>query len=180
MMDVAVYTRYRHVRLLLNGRLAGQVDLLPSDKNTARFRLPYAAGTLRAVALDRNGKTLDATQLITAGPALRLRLTADRRNITKNLSDLCFVRAEVIDAAGRVVPDARVPVRFTVTGVGSLRASGNDNPADMQSFTDGVTDTWKGSALAILRPVGKTGRIVLTATAPGLKTAVVRVRLSSL
>ena len=54
----------------------------------------------------------------------------------------------------------------------------NSNPADPSSYRGDARDTWKGRALAIVRPTGSvSGLVTLTATAEGLGSATIRITL---
>src|SRR5690606_1694441 len=108
----------------------------------------------------------------TAGPAARLKLEADRHELSADGRDLMFVRVEVRDALGELVPRASNPVRFEVTGPAKLVGVDNGDPTSFESFQSPERRTFNGLALAILRTVrGRGGRIVLSATAEGLAPA---------
>ena len=70
---------------------------------------------------------------------------------------------------GNVVPDANIPVLFTISGNGELAGIGNANPADMASFKQPKRNTFRGRCLVILRPKGNAGDIILEAKAEGLE-----------
>jgi beta-galactosidase len=167
MMDVAVYTRAPAVHLLLNGKMVAEKNIADSNRFTARFSIPYQPGELKAVAIE-NGKAVAEKMLATAGPARSIRLTADRSVITASRNDLAYIGVDIVDAKGNIVPDAVVPVQFTITGNGELAGTGNGNPADMASFKQPHRNTFRGRCLVILRPKGATGEISLEADAQGL------------
>jgi len=100
----------------------------------------------------------------------KVKLTADRSTITADRNDLSYVKVEVTDAQGNLIPDAAIPVTFTVSGVGEIAGSGNASPTDMESFNNPVCKMYRGQALVILRPAKevKTGTILLRAVANGL------------
>jgi beta-galactosidase len=81
-----------------------------------------------------------------------------------------------VDRSGTVVPNAAIPVRFTVTGAGELAATGSPGPNDASSFHVPVRKTYQGRCLAILRPQGAAGKITLKAEADGLKAATIVVK----
>jgi len=55
----------------------------------ANFRVPYAPGVLRAVAL-QGGKPVAEAVLRTVGEPMRVRLTADRASCAPTAKDLAF------------------------------------------------------------------------------------------
>jgi beta-galactosidase len=169
-LQVHVYTRYDAVRLMLNGKPIGEQNVSPQTKFTATFNIIYEPGELKTIGL-KNGKAVDSIILQTAGKPARIRLVADRMHIKASRNDLAYITAEVIDANGRVVPDAELPLHFIINGNGEIAATGNANPSDMASMQQPQHKTFRGKCLVIVRPMGKSGSITLKATASGLAPA---------
>ncbi|MFD2719630.1 glycoside hydrolase family 2 TIM barrel-domain containing protein [Hymenobacter monticola] len=165
-LQVRVFSRAPLVRLSLNGRVIGEKQLADTTI-TAVFEVPYQPGTLRAVNVV-GGKETDAVELKTTGPATHLRLTADRPTITTSRDDLAYVTVEVLDANDQVVPNAEVPVKFSLQGGGELAGVISANPTDLASFQQPTRKTFRGRCQAIVRPLGPGGTITLQATAEGL------------
>lgn len=176
-LQVRVFTKASHVRLELNGKLIGERDLLPEDKYTAVFEVPYQPGELKAVALE-NGKEIASKVLKTSGVAAGIRLVADRSIINADRNDLSFVRIEAVDMNGQVVRDAEVKVKLTISGNGELAATGNASPNDMESVNKPVIKTFKGKAQAILRPFSTAGNIKLKAESEGLTTGELTIQVT--
>ncbi|MBA2809484.1 glycoside hydrolase family 2 protein [Streptomyces sp. KM273126] len=171
-MTVHVYTPGDSVRLLLGGKAVPGGAATAPERSTATFTVPYEPGELTAVAT-RNGREIGRTTLTTVGAPAALRLVPDVMDLTTGRDDLAHVLVEVIDRRGRPVPDAALEVTFEVTGAGELAGAGNGNPHNVDSFRQPRRHTWHGKALAILRPGKRTGRLTLTAKAPGLRPATV-------
>jgi beta-galactosidase len=140
-LQVAVYSRCDTVRLELNGKVIGEKPVSAVTKLTARFDVTYQPGELRAIGLI-NGKPVANTTLKTAGPAKQLRLTADRSSIHADRNDLSYITVEIVDELGAVVPNAEMPVHFTITGVGELAATGSAAPNDASSFQAPLRKTY--------------------------------------
>jgi beta-galactosidase len=174
-LQVAVYSRCDTVRLELNGKIIGEKPVSAATKLTARFDVPYAPGELRAYGLN-NGKVVAQTALKTSGVAKKLKLTADRTNIRADRNDLSYVTVEVVDDNGQRVPDAKIPVHFSVTGVGELAGQASGSPNDPASFQAPVCKTFQGRCLAILRPTGDAGDIILHVEADGLEAKTIKIR----
>ena len=134
------------------------------------FDVPYAPGELTAVT-SLNGKEIARKSLVTVGQPAALRLKSDVRSVTTARDDLAHVVVEVVDAQGRVVPDAVVKVAFAVEGAGVLAGAANGNPHNVDSYQRPRHWTFHGRALAILRPAKDAGVLSLTATADGLAPA---------
>ena len=62
-------------------------------------------------------------------------MVADRTKIKANRNDLSYVRTEIIDEEGNIVPDAdNIIVNFEVTGNGKVAGVRSGDPRDMSSF----------------------------------------------
>lgn len=168
-MTVHVYTPGDSVTLALNGSPLAGGPVTPS-KCVATFTVPYAPGTLTAVA-SRDGKVIGRQTLTTTGAPAALRLTSDVDALTTSRDALAHVLVEVLDARGLVVPDAVLNVSFEVDGAGTLAGVGNGNPHNLDSFQQPHRYTWHGQALAVLAPAKQPGRLTLTASAAGLRSA---------
>ncbi|HEU5072243.1 MAG TPA: glycoside hydrolase family 2 TIM barrel-domain containing protein [Verrucomicrobiae bacterium] len=171
-LQVNVYSRCDTVRLELNGKVIGEKPVSAATKLTAKFNVPYQPGELCAIGLV-NGKEVAKTTLKTAGEPHRIRLTADRSVIRADRNDLSYVTVEVVDAKGNRVPNATIPIRFTISGAGELAATGSGAPNDASSFRLPLRKTYEGRCIAILRPNGGAEKIQLKAEADGLKPATV-------
>lgn len=147
-LDIRVFTKASHVRLILNGQIIGEKNLTDKDQFIARFEVPYQPGELVSIAMD-NGKETARKTLKTAGRPATIRLTADREKINANCNDLSYIKIEVIDKDGVVVPSDSVTLHLSVSGDGELAASGNANPKDMESFNNRLIRTYKGKAQVI-------------------------------
>ncbi len=178
LMDVRVFSKSPMVRLELNGKVIGEQAIDTRTGITANFKVPYEAGMLKAIALD-NGKEVASKELKTTGAPAKVKLTADRSEIKANRNDLSYIKVEITDDQGNVIPEASLPVTFTVSGVGEIAGSGNANPTDMESFNNPVCKTFRGKALAILRPLKdkKSGTITLKAEANGLVAGEIKIKV---
>jgi beta-galactosidase len=174
-MQVVVYSRCDRVRLELNGKTLGEKPVSGDSKLTVVFDVPYAPGELRAIGLV-DGEPAGEVVFRTTGAPAALRLTADRAKIRADRNDLSYVTVEVVDKEGRVVPDAQVPVRFSVSGAGELAATGTTAPDDAVSFRAPLRKTYQGRCVAILRPMAESGKITLKAEADGLQAAMITVQ----
>ena len=173
---VHVYTRSQLVKLELNGKEIGEQNVELGKSITATFEVPYEPGTLLARCFN-DGKETASQTLETSGEPIAIRLIADRNKINANRNDLSYVRAEIIDSKGNIVPDAdNVTVNFEVTGNGKVAGVGSGNPRDMSSFQQPRKKAYQGICLAIIQPDTKPGKINVKATAEGLKEATVVIK----
>ena len=174
--QVRVFTKAPHVRLELNGKVIGEKDLTADDKYIAAFNVPYVPGELKAIAME-NGQETAIKVLNTPGEPVGIHLVSDRNDLKGDRNNLAFVKIEVVDAEGRVVPGEPVSVKLIISGNGGLAASGNANPRDMESVNRPDIKTYRGLAQAIIRPSGGVnGDIKLVAESQGLKSGELLIR----
>lgn len=172
-MTVNVYSRAPKVRLYLNDKLVGEKEVSP-DTYTASFEVAYEPGQLKAVNLIKKKETASAT-LTTTGVPASIRLTADRSSIKADRNDLAYVKIEVLDKDGLLIPDSRLPLKICFSGKGTVIASGNGSADDMESFRSLKPKAFRGSAIAIVQPTGEEGTVRLTVSAEGLPEASIEI-----
>ncbi len=144
-VEVEVYTKAPEVTLYLNDKEIGRKKVDRSTEFKAVFSVPYEPGTLRAEVGDKS------VTLSTAGEPARLRLTADKSMLKADGQDLVYITVEVVDAQGRVCPDAAIPCEAFVQGQGRLMAFATADLQDREPNTSSHVTTWKGRALLVVR-----------------------------
>ena len=81
------------------------------------------------------------------------------------------------DAEGQVVPNAKIPVRFSVEGPGEIVATDNGDERDFDDFRSPARKTFNGWAQAIVRATpGVAGTIRVTVSSDGLSPAAATVK----
>jgi len=175
-LDVRVFTRYPHVRLYLNGNLLDEKAISNEGKTKyiAQFSVNYTPGELKAVGLESREEK-ESVIISTTGMPARIKLTPDRSKIKNSRNDLSYISIELVDKNGKTVPDADCKISLSILGQGEITASGNASPTDMESFRSLNPYTFHGKALAIVRPTGKSGTVVLKATAEGLPESNIKI-----
>jgi beta-galactosidase len=166
---VEVYSNAAAVELFLNGRSLGS-KARNADDSARRWAVGFEPGTVRAVARDAAGRTVATDELRTSGAPAAIRLVAETPAIGSDFDSIGFVRVEVVDAKGVVVPSATNRVRISIEGAAVLAAYDNGSPADHTLFSEAERPVLAGRALAMLRGTG-TGAVRVRATAAGLKPA---------
>lgn len=169
---IEVYSNCPSVEVALNGRALGAKPL-PADGAPRQWSVTFAPGEVVA----RCGRDGPVDRLRTAGAADRIELIADVPAVGSGFDDLAFVRARVTDAGGVVVPSAQVPITFTVSGQGRFVAADNGAPTDHATFASPTRQAYRGHAVAYVRGSGQGGNLTLQASAPGLKSAALTLRV---
>lgn len=164
---VEVYANAATVELFLNGQSLGQKPKA-ADDSARTWDVTFAPGTLKAVGYDATGKVVAQDLLQTAGAPAAVRLTAETGALHE-ATDIGFVRAEVVDAKGVVVPASDVAITVAVKGAGKLAAFDNGSPVDHTVFSSPTRNSYLGNGLVFVAPQGD-GKISVDASAPGLKS----------
>lgn len=162
---VEVMSNAPEVELIVNGKSFGRKPRNKDDSARA-WDVPFAPGMVRAIGYDGSRK-LGEDALRTAGAPAAIRLAAESPGIGHGFDALGYVRVEIVDAKGVLVPDAAVPVSVTVTG-GTLAIFDNGGVTDHTMFTKPTRRTDGGKALIAVR--AGAGPVRIVATAPGLKS----------
>jgi len=175
-LTIDVYTTADRVTVELNGRLIEDKVLAPQTSRITQIAVPYAPGRLIVTAYVA-GRQIGRRVLETVGPPAALRLSVDRTRIRASRDDLAYATVEVVDAHGRLVPDAVHVLRASLTGPIELAAFGNANPRGVASFRQPVAKSWHGRALAIVRPDHRAGVATIKVEADGLRAAEARIAI---
>ena len=179
-LSLTTYTNADEVELLVNGKSYGTKK---NDKNSAKMRnqirwedVVYQDGYCEAIART-NGKIVARHKIETTGKAVAFKLVADNPAWIADGMDLQHVRVIAVDSKGRRVCNAVADVTVKVQGEASLAAMSNGNiKTDELSVTD-HQKLFNGSCLAILRSGVSPSPVTVTVSAPGFKTA--KIKLST-
>lgn len=175
-LQVAVYSRCDEVLLQLNGEEIGRKKVSEETELKAYFEVEYQPGELVAIAF-KDGKEVARQTLQTAGKPSQIKLTAESETVPANANHLAYFNVEVLDENGVLVPNAEIPIEFSIAGNGKLQAVGNGNPTDMKSFQQAKVNTFGGRCQLIVRSSNEGGEIGVSAKAEGLKTGEAKVVL---
>jgi beta-galactosidase len=190
-IPVACYTNCDTVELFLNGKsvglkgyafprlgMEGRYGNSPARARVPRttndlhleWDVPYEPGTLKAVGT-KDGKVVSTLEVSTTGEPSAVRLAVDRAQISADRRDVAHITVQITDAQGRMVPIADHEVAFIVEGEGKLIGLDNGDPQSHEDYKATRRKAFNGMCLAIVQSTGKSGRIQVTATSPGLQSA---------
>ncbi|QHG86514.1 beta-galactosidase GalA [Xanthomonas sp. NCPPB 1638] len=161
------------VELLVNGVSQG-LQQVPAYGHV-EWRVAYAPGAIEARGY-RGGKLVLSERRETTGAAAAIRLSCDRDALRADAEDVAVVKVEIVDAQGRLVPDADHLVQFALRGPAKLIGVGNGDPTSHEDDKAPQRKAFNGLCAALLQTTRNNGDIVLQATAPGLNSARLRLR----
>jgi beta-galactosidase len=173
---VEVFSNCDEVELFLNGKSLGKKGL-NADASPRVWMVEYVPGELKAVA--KNHRVVVANEVMrTAGKAAKVLLTVERARLSSAWDDVGYVRATVVDEQGTRVPDAALPLEFSVTGPGRLLATDNADNSNYVAFASPVRNAYRGTAIAIVRGTANKGDVVVKVSAAGLAGASTTLHIS--
>jgi len=165
-INVWVHSNAKNVELVLNGESLGTKEMLPNSH--LEWSVPYAPGKLEAIGRT-NGVVVARDVVETTGAPAAIRLRSDRMSILADGEDVSPINVEVVDAKGRVVPEAADLIKFTVSG-GKVVGVGNGDASSHEPDKASQRHAFHGLCQALVGANAK-GQVVVTATATGLKTS---------
>jgi beta-galactosidase len=172
--EVEVFSNCEEVELQLNGKSLG-TQKRPDDASSRTWVVLFKAGTLRAIGRNK-GKVVVREELRTAGKPAKILLTADREKLAPLWDEVSYVSATVVDKNEVPIPGAEDLITFKLTGPGVIAAVDSGDNSSHDSFQASERHAYQGRCFAILKSTGTSGKIRLTATAPGLSEATITVK----
>jgi beta-galactosidase len=172
-IPVVVYTNCDRVELLLNDRSLGVKDR-DDQAMCLRWDVAYEPGTIRAVGHHGSGSVVRCEHA-TAGEAAGIRLDAEEAVVRADGTGVAHVAVSVVDANGRLVPSANVPVEVVVEGPGRLIGLENGDPLDTSNYKLATRRTFHGRSLAVVQAGDVEGTMTVTAQAAGWAAASCRI-----
>lgn len=181
-VPVFVYTSYPEAELFVNGVSQGSLRKSRENEQT-RYRLMwndviYQPGEIKVIAYDDEGKPAEEKVIRTAGEPDHLVLTANRNVISTDGKDLAYIEVSIVDKDGNLCPSDGRLVKFETTGKGgSYRASANGDPTCLDLFHLPQMHLFSGKLTAIVQAAKNKGEITLTATAEGVKSGTITIKV---
>jgi beta-galactosidase len=164
---ITIYTNCSKVDLTLNGApVQGKMTTAPTGARM--ISVGFVSGVLKAVGYDASGNVIASDELHTAGPAMKIVLTADKSSVPNDWDDVSFIRATVVDADGVTVPSASNEISFQASGPGSIVAVDSADSAYHEPFNGTQRQAYGGICFAAVKSNAPQGQITITASAPGL------------
>jgi beta-galactosidase len=170
---VIAFSNGQRVELFLNGKSLGAKDM-PHDAHV-EWKVPYEPGQLLAKSYV-NDKVIATDEVNTTDAPARIELTSERKTLSADGEDALVATVALVDAQGRVVPDADKRVNFHLDGEGRIVGVGTGNPADHDPDRGEDRMTFHGRCIAVIQAGSHAGPVHLTATAPGLTPASIDVQ----
>ena len=167
-VPVVCYTNAARARILVNGVQVGETKEYDDKTGALNWMVPYKPGTIKAEAMDENGKVVAEYSIKTSLRPFALKVSSDRTEFSK-AGSVAHVIVEVVDENGDFVNLADNEIRCTVQGPATLLGLEASNNSDMTDYTLNVRRAYQGRLLAYIQSNGESGEITVNFTSPLLK-----------
>lgn len=154
---IEVYARAFSVEIFLNGRSIGK-KRMPKKSCRVVFNVQYADGELTAVSYDKTGREIGRQTMVTAKEDTVLKLMPEVQKV--DAQGLIFVPIQYTDPDGVWKPMEKHRLTVTVDN-GTLMGFGSANAYVDGNYTQNVTETYYGEAMAVVR-AGSSGMVRIT------------------
>jgi beta-galactosidase len=155
-IPVRVFSNLDEVELFVNGKSLGSQKV--PHLGHLEWKAKFEPGYIEARG-SRDGKVVLNERRETTGPAVALRLTADREPIEADGEDVAVLKVEALDQEGRPVPTASNLLTFKISGEGAIIGVGNGDPNCQQSDKGPKRSLFNGLAQAIVQSTKTAGEI---------------------
>jgi beta-galactosidase len=174
-IDVWCHSNLDRIELFLNGDSLGARDV--QRLSHVQWSVAYAPGVLEARGYRGGRQVLVDRRETTGGPAAIV-LRADRSNLAGDGEDCTVVEAHVVDAQGRLVPEADNEIAFVVTGPGRIIGVGNGDPSSHEPDVADRRRAFNGLCVVIVQATKQSGELRIEASSPGLRGATAAIQCS--
>ena len=163
-IPVWAHSNLDEVELFVNGKSLGSQKV--PRLGHVEWKVKYEPGFIEARG-SKDGKIVLTEKRETTGPAVAIRLTADRTEIDADGEDVAILNVEALDKEGRPVPTAGNFIGFKVSGEGALIGVGNGDPNCQESDKEPKRSLFNGLAQVIVQSTRRPGEIHVEAVKEG-------------
>lgn len=165
---VVCYTNAPQARLLLNGKVVGNMKPYDEKSGIIYWDIPYQAGELKAEGCDTNENIVSSYSIQSSGRPYALRVSADRTTLSCDRATAHLI-VEIVDENGTIVKLGDNDITCTIEGPARLLGlEGSDN-RDMSDYTDNHHRAYHGRLLAYIQTTGEQGQVRVKFTSPLLQ-----------
>ena len=165
---VVCYTNAPQARLLLNGKVIGNMKPYDEKSGIIYWDIPYQAGELKAEGCDTNGNIASSYSIQSSGRPYTLRVSADRTTLSCDRATAHLI-VEIVDENGTIVKLGDNDITCTIEGPARLLGLEGSNNSDMSDYTDNHHRAFHGRLLTYIQSTGEKGQVRVKFTSPLLQ-----------
>lgn len=168
LIRVVCYTNVAQAKLMLNDKEVGKVQPYNDNTGIIYWDIPYEAGTLYVVGMNKNGDEVSRYQLQSSKTPYALVVKAADKVVSKD--HVAQITIQVIDENGVPVMLADNEVTCQIVGPGILLGLEASNNEDMSDYNDNKQRVYHGRIQAYIKPTKDQGSLKVRFTSPLLKS----------
>jgi len=168
-VTAVIFTNCDEVELLVNGKKMGKRQPGDFPGGIIEMCLEYFKGEVKAIGYC-DGSEVCSHTLKTAGPARKITLIPDKKNLLPGCADIAHVEINITDSQGIPCPHEDVLLGFSLTGDGEILGACSPDLNSHLGFTQPRVITSDGKALLLIKAGASPGTLKLTAYAENLET----------
>ena len=166
---VEIYSNCEEVELFQNKKSLGKKKLADFEDHIYKWSVDFSKGTLSAKGITKSGAKGEAS-ITTAGDPASISLTADKKQMGINKTDVVHIVAQLMDKKGNPIRFLDKTVEFSVEGDCKLLGVDNGHTANTMPFQANKVKTSQGRCLLIIQAKDKAADIKITAKADNLSS----------
>lgn len=164
---VVCYTNAQQARLLLNGKVVGEMTPNNDENGIIGWDVPYSAGSLVAEGYT-DGTKVSEYVIRTSLRPYALRASAEPFNLG-DAGETAIITVDILDDNGNLVTLGDNEITCITEGPAELLGLEAGDNSDMGDYTDNVQRAFHGHLTAYVRTLSKDGEIKVKFTSPLLK-----------
>ena len=172
-VTAVIYTNCDEAELWINGKKMGCRKPADFANGIIEWTFEYTSGEIKAIGY-RQGKEVCVHTIKTAGPARKITLVPDKKNLISGCGDIAHVEVNITDEKGILCPNEEVLVEFSLTGDGEFLGACSPDLCSNYGFTLPKVVTSGGKALVMIKAGAGTGTLELAAYSGELTPASLR------
>jgi hypothetical protein len=177
MISVNAFSNCAEVELFLNGKSLGSKKMAEFQNRTINWEVPFAKGTLRAVAKN-SGREVASSELKTTGAPAQINVQCDKTSLKPDRQGLAHIFVTLCDEAGNTVYSAENEITCEISGPVRLLGMEDSNPANIEDYKDNKQKAFHGKLLIYLQSIDKTGPVTIKLSSPGLQGTTIRLNVA--
>ena len=176
MIRVVCYTNAAKARLELDGKVVGEVKDYDQETGIIAWDVPFEAGKLEAVGLNKDGKEVSRYSINSSKQPYAITVKSADKTI-KNDKGVAEIMLQLVDENGIPVFISDNEITCKVSKSGNLLGLEAGNNSDMTDYTDNVQRVFHGHILVYVQANGTKEPIKVEFSSPWLKSTEVTINV---
>ena len=172
---VVCYTNAAQAELYLNGKVVGEKKSYDTKTGIISWDIPYEAGKLEVIGLDKNNTEITRNAIQTSGRPHAIKIVSGESKVKSG--EVAQVVIQVVDEKGIPVMISDDEVTCQIQGGGQLLGLEASNNSDMTDYTDNQHRVFHGRMIAYIKAGNEKGTMQVKFSANWLQPAEVQIEM---